>query len=381
MESKIGNMDGTEDNRIIKGDEIDLWALIKTLWRGRRIIAYSAAICLVIGLIVAYASPKKYTASATLLPSAEKKGGSFGGLSALAGMAGINIGSLMGDATGIPAELYPQVVGSVPYLMELMNEKLTWEKEGEMSLFEKAQRDSVPSSFDKVKKYTIGLPWTVKDALSGKKRKDDIMLGSGVKGEDEGQIFALSKLQLAVIEQLKKSVSINHDKKSGLVSLSVSEDEPLVAAQLADKAVALLQKSIIDYKTKQSAENLRFIQERFVEAKVNYEQSQRSFFAYKDAHRNVVAERMDVEYQRLSDAYDIASAIYKGLAQQQEQAKITVKEETPVFKVLDPVVVPKEKSAPKRGMIIVVSLFLGALLGVLWILGRMVLLNFKGRSI
>jgi uncharacterized protein involved in exopolysaccharide biosynthesis len=363
---------------IIKGDEIDLLALVKTIWAGRKTIFYAIGISMVLGLVIAFTSPKKYTASATLLPSVEKKGGGLGSLSALAGMAGINIGGLMGDASGIPAELYPQVVGSVPYLMELMHEKLTWEKYSEpLSLYEVIEQDTIESGFLKVKKYTIGLPWVLKDAVFGKENDDDLVPKAGGKNKEIGY-YLLSLKERAAIAKLKNAINLSNDKKSGLISINVTMGEALLTAQLADKAVQLLQKHVIDYKTKQSAENLKFIQERFVESKVNYEQAQRAFFAYKDAHRNIVAERMDVEYQRLSDAYDIASAIYKGLAQQQEQAKITVKEETPVFKVLDPVVVPKDKSAPKRGMMLAVSMFLGVFLGIAVVFGRMVWENLRG---
>jgi uncharacterized protein involved in exopolysaccharide biosynthesis len=363
---------------IIKGDEIDLMALVKTIWAGRRIIIYSVIACVFIGLIVAYTSPKKFSVSVTLLPSVEKKGGNLGGLSALAGMAGINLGSMMGDASGIPSELYPQVVGSVPYLMELMNEKLTWKKYGTISFVEKIKLDSVPSTFSIIKKYSIGLPWTIKAALSSSEN-DEIGQIGGEESESRGY-FILSATENSAINTLKAAISVAQDKKSGLVRMDVTMGEPLLTAQLADKAVQALQRYIIEFKTKQSAEKLKFIQDRYVEAKLNYEASQRAFFSYKDDHRNFVMERMDLEYQRLSDAYDIASVIYKGLAQQQEQAKITVKEESPVFTVLEPVVVPTEKSAPRKGMIMAVSLFLGLFLGVAAIFGILVFNNYRSNK-
>ena len=105
-------------NQIIKDDELDLIALIKTIWNGRKTVYYSVGICVFIGLLIAFLSPAKYTASATLLPSSENKSSSMGGLGALAGMAGINLGSMMGQSEGIPAEIYPQVVNSYPFMNE-----------------------------------------------------------------------------------------------------------------------------------------------------------------------------------------------------------------------------------------------------------------------
>ena len=44
---------------------------------------------------------------------------------------------------------------------------------------------------------------------------------------------------------------------------------------------------------------------------------------------------------------------------QLEQVKLQVAKDTPVFSFLKPVVVPTEKSAPKRSLIVIYWLFLG----------------------
>jgi LPS O-antigen subunit length determinant protein (WzzB/FepE family) len=112
---------------IIQDDEIDLIALVKTIWNGRKTIYYSVGVAVLLGLIIAFASPKKYTASATLLPSAENAENRLGGLGALAGMAGFNLNSMFGQTTGIPAEIYPKVVSSFPFQEELVHQKFNFE--------------------------------------------------------------------------------------------------------------------------------------------------------------------------------------------------------------------------------------------------------------
>ncbi len=352
---------------IIKDDEIDLIALIKTIWNGRKTIYYSVGIAVIIGLIIAFTSTVKYTASATLLPSAEKKGGNLGNLSALAGMAGINLGSMMGDASGIPAEIYPQVVNSYPFLNELVHQKFNFEEfEQPISIYDYVVADTIESVGTKIVKYTIKLPWTLKDALLSDNEDVEI--------EDlpDYGVLNLSEEELNAIGSVQDLIQIEVDKKTGLVSVSVEAKEPIVTAQYVQKAVDLLQEYVIAYKTKQVRENLEFVQQRYEEKKREYEATQKAFFEYKDRHRNMISERIDPEYQRMSDAYDMASTVYKGLAQQLEQAKITVKEETPVFTVLEPAKVPFEKSAPKKKIILVVSVFLGGFLGLGVIFGRLI---------
>lgn len=358
--------------KIIKDDEIDLIALVKTIWNGRKIIYYSVGICVFIGVIIAFTRPAKYTASATLLPSAEKKSSSLGGLGALAGMAGINLGSMMGESSGIPAEIYPQVVNSYSFQKEFIHEKFHFDEYDQpISLYDYALADTIESVSAKIAKYTIRLPGTLKYALFS---KDD---EEGEEMSPNYGVISLSKEELSALRMISDLIQIEVDKKTGLISVSVEAGEPILTAQFVQKAVDLLQEYVIKYKTKQVRENLDFVQERFDEKKIEYQKAQKALSDYKDSHRNMISERMDPVYQSLIDEYDMISAVYKGLAQQLEQAKIAVKEETPVFTVLEPAKVPIEKSAPKKKIILGVSIFLGIFLGVGIVFGRVFWNVFK----
>ncbi|NPA35813.1 MAG: lipopolysaccharide biosynthesis protein [Chlorobi bacterium] len=354
-----------ENLPIIQDDEIDLIALVKTIWNGRRMIYYSIVVAVFIGLIIAFFSPKKYTASATLLPSAEKKANNLGGLSALAGMAGVNLNSMLGETTGIPAEIYPQVVNSFPFQEELIHQKFNFEEyDYPVSIYDYVVADSVESVGDLIIKYTIKLPWTIKNAIFSKKRTPGINADYGVVN--------LSEEELSSLKFTKNLIRVDVDDKTGLVTLSAEGKEPVATAQFIQKAVELLQEYVIDYKTSQVRENLEFVKERYKEKQKEYERIQKEFFEYKDRHRNIDPNRVDVKYQQLNDEYEIITSVYKGLAQQLEQAKISVKEQTPVFTVLEPAKVPNEKSSPKRGLILVISILLGGFVGIGLIFGRLI---------
>ncbi|WP_075591519.1 Wzz/FepE/Etk N-terminal domain-containing protein [Labilibacter marinus] len=352
-------LEENKERAIIKDDEIDLIALVKTIWDGRKIIYYSVGICVLIGLIIAFTSPDKYTASATLLPSAEKKASNLGGLGDLAGMAGINLGSMLGDASGIPAEIYPQVVKSYPFQREMIMQQYNFRNcDTPKSFYEYIVSDSVESVGDILLKYTIKLPWTLKDAIFKEVSSDNKL-----NKTDVGVIFLTEKEKYAY-EMIQESVQLNVDKKTGIVSVFAQGNEAIVTAQFVEKTVELLQDYMIKYKTKQSRQSLEFITKQFDEKKVEYESIQKKYFNYKDQHRNTISERVDIEYQRLRDEYEIISNVYKGLAQQLEQAKITVVEETPAFTIIDPAIVPIDKSSPRKVLILIISGFFGVLLGI-----------------
>jgi len=365
------NQDTTKEPlQIIKDDEIDLIALVKTIWDGRKTIYYCVGGTVLIGLIIAFTSPAKYEASATLIPAEEKQGGGLGNLGGLASMAGINLGAMMGGTSGIPAEVYPQVVNSYPFKKEMMHQVFHFEAYSKpISLYEYVVSDTIESVGDLMLKYTFKLPWTIKKALSS---KDD-----GLRTKIDYGVLQLSEEEDIAMQAVEKLIVIDVDEKTGLITVSAEGKESVLVAQFVQKAVDLLQDYVIKYKTKQSRTNLEFVQGQYDEKKKEYEAAQRAFFSYKDQHRNMVSERVNMEFQRLSDEYDMSSTVFKGLAQQFEQAKIAVNEQTPVFTILEPAKVPIEKSAPKKGVIIIVSVFLGGFVGLGVVFGRLVWSNIR----
>ena len=74
--------------------------------------------------------------------------------------------------------------------------------------------------------------------------------------------------------------------------------------------------------------------------------------------------------QRLEADYSIALNVVQELASQLEQAKIQVNRDTPIFTVIEPVVVPTERSAPKRVLIVLIWLFLGLVLSAGYVLAK-----------
>lgn len=353
---------------IIKNNEIDVIALAHSIWDDKKTIIHTVIVVCFIGLMVALFSPVKYTASTAILPQAEGQPdlGGLGGLGGLVGMAGVNLESMMGSATGIQPDLYPRVIDSYPFLNELLHQPFNFEDEEKpVSIFEKELQDSILSLGEGLLKYTVRLPWTIKNALFDDRKE----LKADFPGKSE-DIILLSKEESDIFVSFTDVLEIEVDKDIGLVSISVELGEPLLTAQVAKKTVELLQKYIIEYKTRQAAEDLAFIEARFKEKRVEFENAREAFFEYRDRNRNVVEERTNIRYQELNDNYTLAREIYQSLSQQKEQAEISVKKDTPAFSVIEPVKVPVEKTSPRRFLIMVISFFLGVLLGVSIILGR-----------
>ena len=86
--------------------------------------------------------------------------------------------------------------------------------------------------------------------------------------------------------------------------------------------------------------------------------------------QRIVLVKTYVEEQRLQHQFTLAFNLYNELAQQLENARIRIQQETPVIKLLEPVMVPIERSQPKRVRLMVIYTFIGGVLGVGYVFGR-----------
>ena len=89
-----------KEARDIQEDEIDLIELAKVIWSKRWFIAKVTGVFLILGLVIAFTSPKEYQTSMTLIPEAASAEGGLGGsLGGLAALAGVNLGDAGASAS------------------------------------------------------------------------------------------------------------------------------------------------------------------------------------------------------------------------------------------------------------------------------------------
>lgn len=159
------------------------------------------------------------------------------------------------------------------------------------------------------------------------------------------------------------------DEKNGYVTVFCILPEDYAAAQLARRAQLLLQKYITEFKIEKARANHDFIQLRYDEAKKKYQQAQSQLAKFRDRNKNVSTAVARTEQEQLTAEYTLIYGIYSELAKKLEQAKIEIKEETPVFTIIKPVSVPTEKSKPNRPYIMGVFAFIGLVIGTIIVLG------------
>lgn len=366
-----------QNNMPVEEQEIDLVELIQKMWINRWLIIKVAGVFVVLGVLVALFSPKVFTASCDIVPDTGKSGGSK--MSSLAALAGVNLNSGE-DVTALSPLVYENIMNGTTFRKELMQTKINFEDINEpVSFFDyyTSEEYNKPSVLGYIKKYTIGLPFVILNAIRGEQPAPDY---SGI-GKSEGPtVETLNKEEFDALKILGGCVSLTLDQKNGFVTITTNMPEAVASAQLAQATVVLLQKYITEFKIAKVQSNLDFVQSRYDEAKKNFEDIQVRRAAFRDANTNTNKYSARVEAEKLDAEYTLAMNLYSELATQLEQAKIEVKKDTPILTVVRPVTIPYKKSKPQRLQILVAFTFLGVMAGAGLVLGLPMLANITGND-
>lgn len=327
----------------IHEDEIDLLALLQQLWVKRSWIVKISALFVAIGVVVALIMPTKFKAETVFIPQVSESGGAVSKLGGLASLAGINLGGA-GDGMSIPPSLYPNISSSVPFKLALLEEIIV-----------------VAGEEQTLSNYLLTQPKPLRSRLF-----------SGASAEEESTsssvVFQLSEENEGLVKVLDEIVSVSVNDKEGYVSLSVLWKDALISAQIASAAKNLLQEQVIAYKLEKLKDNLTFTQKQYDAKQKEFEAIQDRLALFKDRNQNINSSRFQSQLQRIQAEYDIALSVVQELAKQLEAAKLQVNRDTPIFTVIEPVIVPHEKDQPKRSLIVLIWAFLGGVLSCGWVL-------------
>jgi uncharacterized protein involved in exopolysaccharide biosynthesis len=349
-------------------DEIDITEILKRFWIKRGFILKLTTIFLLIGLFIAMFSPVKYTSTCTVVPQTGNRSGSSN-LSSVAAIMGVNLGTAMMTEGTLSPVMYPEIIKSVPFTREIMKTEVIVEKSNgqPITLYDyytdKQYRDF--NLLGAIKKYTIGLPGVLIGAIRGDKEPE--IVESSLIG-DSNTVFKLTEEEKRVYDAIQGAVQINPNSKDGYVTIGYVFPEAKVAAQVTDKIYRTLEEYISQFKSEKLNDNLEFVEKSYETARTDFLNAQDRLTAFQDANRGLTTASARSMETRLRNEYDIAFTLYRELATQREQAKIAVKENQTILTLVNPPVVPHEKSAPRRSIIIIGFLFLGVVVAVGWVL-------------
>lgn len=337
--------------------EIDLKVIFRKIIAIRKTLYKAAGVGLIIGVVVALSIPKRYTVTVTLSPEmvSSKGGGGIAGLAAsfLGSGASANDGS---DALNV--SLSSDIIASTPFLMELLTMHI--------SVIDMNNRITLATYLDTQSSpwwsYIIGLPGKALGgvrSLFGKKRKETF------KNTGRGAI-KLSQEQSNKINVLRKSITAVVNNKTAITKISVTLQNPEIAAIVADSVVHKLQECIISYRTSKVKEDCAYLTKLLRERQQEYYIAQKKYADYVDTHDNLVLQSVRTEQERLQNDMSLAYQVYSQVANQLQVARAKVQEEKPVFALVEPAVVPLYPSGMGMTIYVMIFIFISVSGTILW---------------
>ena len=350
-----------EDNKHISSvegaDSLDLDKIFKDLLKNKRLYFIVLPAAFVLAAIYAVSLPNYFSCTVTLAPEmgGSKTGGSLAGL---ASSFGINLGSSQSGGDAINPTLYPDLMNSVDFKTSLFSVPVTIEGNKD-----KGEEDRTFSYYD----YLLNeqkLPWWT----NAKKAFFSLFVSSPDSIEGKVDPFRLTPKQTAIVEAINKNVVCDVDKKTMVISINVTDQNPVIAATMADTVKTRLQKYITDYRTSKVRVDLDYNKKLFAETKARYEKARRLYAEFSDANQDIILETVRQRQTELENEMQLQYNAYQQVAAQLLAAEAKVQEETPAFTTLQSATVPVFKAGPKRPQLCLIFILIAFFGTTLWIL-------------
>ena len=321
----------------------------------------------VMGILIGFGIPEEYTASILIAPENTRRSSSSG-ISALAEMADIDMSSSSAttERDAIYPSLYPAIVSSTPFLIGLFDVKVHTAKDTTTLTLARylQERQKVPwwrsvtSAPSRLVSYTLSL---LKDKREEENRQTTIIPA-------KTDPFLLTPQEAGTAGAIASRIRIEVNKGKRVITVLVTMQDPLVAAIVADTASAYLREYITEYRTNKARKILEYNEQLCKEAQAEYYAAQEKYTRYEDVNQNLVMLTSRAELSRLRSEMELALSIYNQMEKQVQAAQAKVEKVTPVYAVIQPVVVPLTPSKPRKALIITVCILLSAAGSVGWIL-------------
>lgn len=342
-----------------KKDIIDLVDVYKQLKARRKTFFIVIPIVFVLSCIWIFPQPRYYTSSVVLAPEAsgEDVGG---GLASVASQFGVNLGGTSSDA--IYPTLYPDVVASNEFIISLLgiNVKTI---DGSVStdyytyLTKHQKKNWLTQPFTKMKR-------AITEMISEPDPADKKSAGAKMNA------FRMSKKDFDLVERLKMRITCNVDKKTEVITISVEDQDPLIAASMADSVSRNLQRFITNYRTNKARIDLDYYRKLTEQSKKAYDYSVRVYSEYCDANQDVMLQSFISKRDELENEMQLKFNTYSTMRTQMEAMRAKLQEKTPAFTTLQNATVPIKASKPKRMLFVIGMCLLAAFATALWISRR-----------
>jgi uncharacterized protein involved in exopolysaccharide biosynthesis len=290
-----------ESGTSVDEDEIDLLELIRTLLHAWKTIVGITIVC--VGLAITYALlvSDVFKAETLLAPVSEEKSGASSALSQFGGLAAIAGISIPSDSN---VEQVVATLNSRKFLRQYIEGK-----------------NLLPVLFEDI--------WDAESQSWLVQTQDD------------------EPTEQKAADAFKEILSVDEDKKSGLITLSISWKNPVVAAEWANDLVKQLNEQLREKAIADSQKRVGYLEQELAKTTLQ----------------------------------DMRAVLYNLLESEKQKAMLANVNEDFALEVIDPAVAPETREKPKRQLIVALGGICGGFLGIFAVFFGQFLQKLKSSSI
>ncbi|MCS3702305.1 Wzz/FepE/Etk N-terminal domain-containing protein [Salinibacter ruber] len=339
-------------------DEVSLLDLLLVLARNKAIIVRTVLVFTLLGVTYALLAEEEFTSEARVVREAQTEGGDLpGGISsgALSGF-GINLG---GSASGLTPAAFPDVLQSREVRLAVVQDTFRFpDAERPMTFVDYVNQP--PGALSSVLDYTLWLPWTLKG-----------MVGKAISGSpapagttDTGELLIPSQEEDEALEAVSGMIVSSVNEETGIMTISVTAEGARLASDLTKSFLDHFAARVREIRTEKVRERLGFVEGRFEEVKQELETAEERLAQFLERNQNPTTATLQFRRDRLQRQVSFKEQLYSELQSQLTQTRLDLQRRQPVVTMVEQPVPPMNRSAPKRTLIVFISLLLGGFLGV-----------------
>lgn len=283
--------------------EIDLITVVRlVLKKWETVLIWCVAFTL-LGLIIVLTTPRVYQSTALLAPEQIAE---------------------TGPEDAIYPEIYPNIVGSTDFLLQLFNVEVH-------TVCGNIKTDYKDYLQHHIKRSLLLYPANWIYALWQKMSHSASTISDVSLDGIVYRPVTLSKQDEELLKNLRSSITCKWDKKTGVITLEVIDQDPLVAAIIANHVTTQLQEAITEYRTRKARLDLDYAQQIFDEANAAYQQAQAEYATYTDAYSHATVGSYKIQQESLKQTADLHFKTFSDAKIKLQEAKMKLQENTPAF--------------------------------------------------
>ena len=163
-------------------------------------------------------------------------------------------------------------------------------------------------------------------------------------------MMRLSREQELLLKSLREGISCKWNKKVGIITIEVTDQDPYIAALVAKRVMRQLQDDVKACKTQKAQQDLDYAERLYNSAQSEYQSAMQAYTTFSEQYGNATQDVYRIQLQSLEREMSLKFSVLEDATAHLTEAKAKLQENTPVFYSIQDVSIAGNPSGRSRMM-------------------------------